>query len=86
MALRDSLIILKRRGRNRRGRGFSRKELKKAGLSQKQALKLQLPVDLRRRTIHEENVKLLKQQLKVKTRKITKRKIAKKASRSQKAG
>ena len=86
MALRDSLIILKRRGRNRSGRGFSRKELKKAGLSQKQALKLQLPVDLRRRTIHEENVKLLKQQLKVKTRKITKRKIAKKASRSQKAG
>jgi len=80
MALRDSLIILKKRGRNRRGRGFSREELKKAGISQKQALKLQLPVDLRRRTAHEENVKLLKQQLKVKTRKITKRKTAKKAS------
>ncbi|MCK4222974.1 ribosomal protein L13e [Candidatus Bathyarchaeota archaeon] len=86
MALRKSLTIRKRQGRNRRGRGFSRKELKKAGLSQKQALKLQLPIDLRRRTIHEENVKLLEQQLKVKTRKITKRKIAKKASRRQKAG
>lgn len=80
MALRDSLIVLKELGQNRRGRGFSREELKKAGISKKQALKLQFPVDLRRRTVHEENVKLLKKQLKVKTRKITKRKTAEKAS------
>ncbi|MCK4933151.1 ribosomal protein L13e [Candidatus Bathyarchaeota archaeon] len=80
MALRDSLVVLKKKMRSRRGRGFSRKELKKVGISQKQALQLRLPIDLRRRSVHEENVKLLKQQLKVKTLKTKKLRTVKKTS------
>jgi len=63
MALRNRLIVYKKSGKKRSGRGFSREELKKAGISLKQALRIGLPVDIRRRTVHDENVKLVKQQL-----------------------
>ncbi len=53
-------MVFKRGGKKRAGKGFSVGELKEAGLCLKRALKLGLPVDPRRRTIHEENVKLLK--------------------------
>ncbi len=62
-ALRNRLVISKKNGGKREGRGFSREELRKAGISSKQALRLGLPVDVRRRTVREENVKLAKQQL-----------------------
>lgn len=52
--------VFKKDGKERYGKGFSREELKKAGLSVKEALKLGVPVDLRRRTIHEENVNAVK--------------------------
>jgi large subunit ribosomal protein L13e len=52
--------ILKKGGKQRHGKGFSRKELKKAGLSLNEALKLRVPVDLRRRTVHEKNVDAIK--------------------------
>lgn len=42
------------------GRGFSKQELTKAGTNIGEALRLHLPVDLRRRTIHEENVQAVK--------------------------
>ncbi len=45
------------------GRGFSRGELKEAGITLKQAMKIAVAVDARRRSIHSENVKLLKTQL-----------------------
>lgn len=64
MTLRNRLVVHKKTGGKRNGRGFSRKELKNANTSLKQALQIGLPVDLRRRTIHEENVKMIKQQLK----------------------
>lgn len=64
MALRNRLIVRKRSGDKRKGRGFSRGELKKAGISFKQALQMGLPVDTRRRTVYDENVKLIRQQLK----------------------
>ncbi|MDH5448482.1 MAG: ribosomal protein L13e [Candidatus Bathyarchaeota archaeon] len=64
MALRNRLIVRKKSGEKRKGRGFSREELKKAGISLKQALHVGLPVDVRRRTVHGENVKLIKRQLK----------------------
>jgi large subunit ribosomal protein L13e len=64
MALRKRVIALKEHGEKRRGRGVSRKELKKAGISLKQALRVGLPVDVRRSTVHDENVKLIKQHLK----------------------
>jgi len=53
-------MVFKRGGKKRTGRGFSVGELKASGLYLKRALKLGLPVDPRRRTIHEDNVKLLK--------------------------
>jgi hypothetical protein len=46
--------------RQRRGRGFSREEIKKAGLTPQQALKHGLIVDYKRKTGHEENVEALK--------------------------
>lgn len=64
MAFRKELVVRKKDGKEREGRGFSRDELKKASISFKQALHLGLPVDVRRRTIHGENVKLIKRQLK----------------------
>jgi large subunit ribosomal protein L13e len=52
--------VFKKGGKQRYGKGFSRAELKKAGLSLKEALKLSIPVDSRRRTAHEENVEFVK--------------------------
>jgi len=48
------------RGIEKEGKGFSREELKEVGLSLKQAIKLKIPVDKRRKTKYEENVKILK--------------------------
>jgi large subunit ribosomal protein L13e len=53
-------IVFKKGGKQRYGKGFSREELKKAGLSFKEALKLGISVDSRRRTVHEENVNAIK--------------------------
>lgn len=80
MVIRDRIFVIRKRGKKRRGRGFSREELRKFGISQKQALKLQLPIDLRRRSIYERNVDLLKQQIKEKEVKHRKAKSKKKAS------
>lgn len=52
--------VFKKGGKQRYGRGFSREELKKAGLSFKEALKLSIPIDSKRRTTHEENVEVIK--------------------------
>lgn len=66
MDFREKVIVKRKRGKKRKARGFSREELGKIGISLKQALKLKLPIDLRRRSINEENVGFLKQQLKTK--------------------
>lgn len=63
MTLRNHLIVRRKGSERRGGRGFSREELKKAGVSLRQALRIGLPVDVRRRTAHDENVKLVKQRL-----------------------
>jgi large subunit ribosomal protein L13e len=61
--------------KQREGRGFSRDELKKAGTSFAQALKLGIPIDRMRRTTHDENVETVKAFLaKAKTGSKTKRK------------
>jgi ribosomal protein L13E len=52
--------ILKPDGKQRSGRGFSRDELKKVGLNLTEAAKLGLPADLRRKTVHDENVEDIK--------------------------
>ena len=45
----------------REGRGFSLGELKEAGISIDEAKKLGIPIDKRRRSIHEWNIKVLKE-------------------------
>ncbi|KPV63042.1 MAG: 50S ribosomal protein L13e [Candidatus Bathyarchaeota archaeon BA1] len=57
-------VARKKNGRTREGRGFSRDELMEAGLDFRQALKLGIPIDLRRKTKHKENIKALKKYLK----------------------
>jgi large subunit ribosomal protein L13e len=56
--------VYKKDGKPKDGRGFSKDELRKAELDLKKAVKLKIPVDLRRRTSHEENVEALKARLK----------------------
>ncbi|MBO3799946.1 MAG: ribosomal protein L13e [Candidatus Brockarchaeota archaeon] len=48
----------------RRARGFSLGELKEAGLNIYEVRKLGVPVDPRRKSVHEENIKKLKELLK----------------------
>jgi large subunit ribosomal protein L13e len=44
----------------RNGKGFSLEELKKAGLNPAKAKRLELPVDKRRKTAHDQNVEAIK--------------------------
>jgi len=52
--------VLRSDGKKTDGKGYSREELKKAGLSLTEAVKFHIPVDPRRKTAHEENVEALK--------------------------
>jgi large subunit ribosomal protein L13e len=52
--------IQKQDGKQRKGKGFSSGELKKAGLDKTEARKIGLPVDQRRATAHDENVEAIK--------------------------
>ena len=52
--------ILKSDGKQRSGRGFSPEELKKAGLNPTEAKRLEIPVDKRRKTVHDQNVEAIK--------------------------
>lgn len=56
--------VRKKDGRPKEGHGFSLEELRKAELDMKKALKLKIPVDVRRRSSHDENVEALKAHLK----------------------
>ncbi|MDH7564043.1 MAG: ribosomal protein L13e [Candidatus Bathyarchaeota archaeon] len=52
--------ILKKDEKKRHGKGFSRGELRKAGLSIAEAVRFKIRVDPRRKTAHEENIETLK--------------------------
>jgi ribosomal protein L13E len=53
--------VLKRNRKQRSGKGFSKEEVKKAGIaSLRDALKLGVPVDSRRGTVYAENVEAVK--------------------------
>ena len=54
---------VQRKSKPRRGRGFSRAELREAGTDFRQALKSRIPVDQRRKTKYESNIEILKQYL-----------------------
>ena len=60
MSPRMVVPIVKRGDRVREGRGFSKGELREVGLSPSEAMRLGIPVDKRRRTVHEENVERLR--------------------------
>ncbi|ALU11671.1 50S ribosomal protein L13 [Ignicoccus islandicus DSM 13165] len=49
--------------KRRTGKGFSKGELEAVGLDFKRALKLGLPIDKRRKTVHEWNVEKLRKYL-----------------------
>ena len=66
MASQNRAIVCKKSGETRRGRGFSRQELRKAGISLRQALNYGLPIDTRRRTANDQNVDLVKRYSKAK--------------------
>jgi len=53
-------VITKKGGKQRAGKGFSTKELEKAGLNPAEAKRLDIPVDKRRETVHDLNVEAVK--------------------------
>ncbi|MEM1586066.1 MAG: ribosomal protein L13e [Candidatus Bathyarchaeia archaeon] len=55
--------IVYSKGEKRVGRGFSREELKAIKLTVRKALKLKIPVDVKRKTRYEENIETLKNYL-----------------------
>ena len=57
------MVARKRSYEKHAGRGFSRGELKEAGITARQALKIAVEVDTRRRSVHGDNVDLLKTRL-----------------------
>ena len=65
---------VQKKDKTRRGRGFSRAELREAGADFRQALKSGIPVDPRRKTKYESNIKILKQYLQSLGSKKTKKK------------
>jgi ribosomal protein L13E len=52
--------VTKKGGNTRNGKGFSPEELKKAGLNRAEAKRLKIPIDKRRKTTHEQNIKTIK--------------------------
>jgi len=52
-------VVHGRKG-SRLGKGFSRQELQKAGLTPSQAVKLGIRIDIRRKTVHDGNIETAK--------------------------
>jgi large subunit ribosomal protein L13e len=52
-------IITNRNGKQKPGKGFSPNELKQAGVTKQKARRIGLPVDLRRKSTHSENIKAI---------------------------
>ena len=55
--------VVKKKRKTRWGKGFSQDELSEVGLGFKQALRLGVPIDARRRSKHKENVETLRKHL-----------------------
>jgi ribosomal protein L13E len=52
--------VTKRSGRKSTSRGFSLSELQKAGLTKQDAKQMGIPLDVKRKSAHDENVETLK--------------------------
>ncbi len=66
-------------GKMKSGKGFSPEELTKVGLTRKQAKDMDLPVDNRRRSVHEENIEAIKSHAKAEAKPV----VAKKPKESK---
>jgi ribosomal protein L13E len=53
-------IVRRQNGKVKAGQGFSVKELKEAGINKQDAQKMQIRIDVRRRSCHTENVDTIK--------------------------
>ncbi len=53
-------VITKQNGKQSQGKGFSPTELEKAGLNKQEAQKMGIPLDIKRKSFHDENVTTLK--------------------------
>ena len=53
-------MVTKRNGRKSTSRGFSLTELQKAGLTKQDAKQIGIPLDVKRKSAHDENVETLK--------------------------
>jgi len=53
-------VITKQNGKQSTGRGFSPSELEKAGVNKQQAKQMGIPVDVKRKSSHDENIATLK--------------------------
>jgi large subunit ribosomal protein L13e len=53
-------VITKQNGKQSIGRGFSLNELAKAGLTKQDAKKIGVPLDIKRKSVHDENVECIK--------------------------
>ncbi len=53
-------VITKQNGKQSIGRGFSLNELKEAGLNKQDAKKIGIPLDIKRKSLHDENVACIK--------------------------
>jgi large subunit ribosomal protein L13e len=53
-------VITKRNGKKSTSRGFSLNELKEAGLTKQDAKKIGIPLDIKRKSTHDENTQTLK--------------------------
>lgn len=53
-------VITKPNGKQAESRGFSLKELKGACMTKEDAKKLSIPVDVKRKSFHDENIQTLK--------------------------
>jgi large subunit ribosomal protein L13e len=56
------VVITKQNGKQSVGKGFSPTELEKAGVDKRQARRIGLPVDIKRKSLHDENVETIKVQ------------------------
>jgi large subunit ribosomal protein L13e len=54
-------VIIRHNKKQNIGKGFSPTELKKAGVNKQQAKRIGLPVDVKRKTAHEQNVVTIKE-------------------------
>ena len=55
--------ITKQNGKQKTGKGFSPNELKECGINKQQAKQIGVPVDVKRKSTHQENVQTIKAHL-----------------------